>query len=171
MIHDKLSDYQIASCFGDTLSLIYKSKMEELNNDLSPVYAHLDKLDIPQVPAFHRWFARQAVPHWAEERFRAIEHINKIRLMYRKMKKSPELESLDIQKAKTVPVTEIYPFALKRGNMTNCCFHKDDRPSMKINKNNTVKCFSCGFFGDSIKLFQTLNKVGFKEAVEALNKI
>lgn len=169
MIHNHLSDYQISESFGDTLSLIYKSKMAELNNDLSPVYSHLDKLDIPQVPKFHRWFAKQTVPHWASERFKAIEHINKIRKMYRNMK--TETEGLNVEKAKAVPITEIHPFVMKRGGMTHCCFHADNTPSMKINKNNTVKCFSCGFFGDGIKLFMNLYQKTFKEAVEELNKI
>lgn len=145
--------------------------MKELNDDLASIYAHLDKLDIPQVPAFHRWFARQSVPHWAAERFKAIEHIQKIRNMYKKINSNTPRESLDVQKAKAVPFTDIHPFIVKNGGMTNCCFHADARPSFKINKNGTGKCFSCSWYGDSIKLFMTLNQKTFKEAVEELNKL
>jgi len=168
--HDRLSDYEIAINFGDTLSLIYKEKMEELNNDLKEVYSHLDKLAIPQVPEFHRWFARATVPHWAEERFLAIEHIQKIRNLYRKIKKEPTVDKMDIEKAKAVPISTLYDWIIKK-NMVSCPFHTDKTPSMKLNKNNTVKCFSCGFFGDGISLIMRLDQKTFKEAVEYLNKL
>lgn len=167
MIHDYLSDYQIVESFGDTLSLIYKSKMEELNNDLSPVYSHLDKMDIPQVPEFHRWFARESVPHWAKERFNSIDHINKIRNLHKKLKQSNEI--LDVEKARNIPISSIYNFNFK-GKNVSCPWHEDKHPSASIKFNHLV-CFQCGAKDDTISLWMKINGVRFKEAVEALNKI
>lgn len=168
---NKLTDYQIAESFGPTLSLIYKNKMAELNEDLQEIYNHLDKLDIPRYTDFDRWFARETLPHWAIEKFKAIDHINKIRNLYRKIKNMPESEKLDIEKAKAVPILDIIGGAMKRGNMTHCPFHTDSHPSAKINKNNTLKCFSCGFYGDSVAVWMKINNVNFKDAVNQLNKI
>lgn len=168
MTHNRLSNYQIAEYFGEILSLIYKEKMKELNNESKEAYAHIDKLQIPQVPEFHRYFAKASMPYNVQEKFKAIEHINKIRSMHKKMKDNPE--SLNIDKAKSVPISSLYDFTIKK-NMISCPFHTDKHPSMKINKDNTVKCFSCGFFGDSIALIMRLEKKSFKESVEYLNKL
>lgn len=171
MTYDRLSDYKIAINFGDTLSLIYKAKMAELNEDLKEAYALIDRLQIPQVPEFHRYFARASMPHWAQQRFTAIEHIQKIRGIYKKMKNSHPQELLDIQKAKSIPIKSLYAFQNVKKNMVSCPFHIDNSPSMKININNTVKCFSCGFFGDAIELIMKTDQINFKQAVEYLNKM
>lgn len=163
----KLTDYQIVESFGTTLSTIYKKKVAELNSDLEEVYAFLDKLDVPQYTDFDRWIAREMLPDWAKEKLGAIKHINRIR----KIKQMPNAEELDISKAKAFPIENLYPFAIKRGGMVCCPLHRDNTPSMKLNKNNTVKCFSCGFYGDSIKLFMTLNNVDFRQAVTELGKL
>lgn len=172
MTHDRLSDYQIAESFGDTLSLIYKAKIEELNQDLMSVYSHLDRLDIPQVPEFHRWFARHSLPTWAEDKFRAIEHINKIRNIYRKLKKEDANgdKRLDISRARDVLLSDIYAFTY-RGKNVSCPFHgKDSHPSASIKYNRFV-CFTCGLKLDSIGFFQRINNVKFVESVEYLNKL
>ena len=167
---NKLTDYQITEAFGNTLSLIYKEKFKELNEDLSPVYEHLDSLDVPRYTDLDRWFAREALPGWAKERFRSIEHIQKIKNMWRKMKTQPESEKLDIERAKAVPIESLYPMARRGGNVS-CFRHEDKHPSAKLNKNNTIKCFQCGFFGDSVSVFMALHNVGFKEAVLGLGKM
>jgi hypothetical protein len=169
MTHDKLSDYEVAEYFGDTLSLIYKEKMEELNNDLSCVYAHLDKISIPQVPEFHRWFARSSVPHWAAERFKAIDHINKIRNLHRKMKKDPESNRPDYIKARAIPIESLYQFKSK-GKNVSCPWHEDSHPSASI-KYNRLVCFQCGWKGSSIDFVMKLNGWTLKQSVEYLNKI
>jgi DNA primase len=48
--------------------------------------------------------------------------------------------------------------------------HPDKQPSFKIYKNNTWYCFSECVGGDSIKLIQKLQNVGFIEAVKFLIK-
>lgn len=163
MIHERLTDHQIASAFGDTLSLIYKSKMQELNEDLSDVYIHLDKLDIPQHTDFARWFARETLPSWAKERIKAIVHIQKIR----RIKINPNKEELNIEKARNVPIESIYQF-VKRGKNVSCPLHSDLNPSASI-KYNRLVCFSCGAKMDAIALTMKLNNMSFVDAVKTLS--
>ena len=56
----------------------------------------------------------------------------------------------------------------ERGNI--CCpVHKDKTPSAKINeKRNTIKCFGCGFCGDSIDLVGALFNLNFREACDKI---
>ena len=168
MTHSHLSDYEIAINFGDTLQIIYKAKMEELNNDLAEAYAHIDRLQIPQVPELHRYFAMESMPGHIKERFKSVNHIQKIRKIWKGIKNGEE--RLDISRARNVLLSDIYTFN-GRGKNVSCPFHgKDAHPSASIKYNKFV-CFTCGLKLDSIAFFQKINNVGFKEAVEALNKI
>jgi len=167
MTHSHLSDYEIAINFGDTLQIIYKAKMEELNNDLAEAYAHIDRLQIPQVPELHRYFAQESMPGHIKERFRAVKHIQTIRQIYKKIKSGKEF--LDIEQARNVDIKKVYDFKFK-GKNVSCPLHQDDHPSASI-KFNRLICFSCGAKFDSIGLFQKLNNSTFKEAVEYLNKL
>lgn len=171
----RLTDYQIAEAFGDILLSIYKKKIRELNEELQPYYDHIDKYDCPQYSYNDRCYQKAvALDMVLNSKFNlfAIEHINRIRNLYKKMKKTPEIEKyeLNIQKAKNVPIETLYNFTRKK-NMLSCPFHSDSHPSVKLNKNNTIKCFSCGFFGDSISLFMKLNNLKFKEAVQQMEKM
>jgi hypothetical protein len=165
--HDRLSDYEIAINFGDTLQIIYKAKMEELNNDLQEAYTHIFKLQIPQVPELHRYFAMESMPGHIKERFQAVKHIQTIRGIYKKIKSGKEF--LNVEQARNVDIKKVYDFKFK-GKNVSCPFHQDLHPSASI-KYNRLICFQCGAKMDSIALFQKLNNVGFKEAVEYLNKL
>jgi hypothetical protein len=167
MTHSHLSDYEIAINFGDTLQIIYKAKMEELNNDLEEAYAHIDRLQIPQVPELHRYFAMESMPGHIKERFQAVKHIQTIRGIYKKIKSGKEF--LDIEQARNVDIKKVYDFKFK-GKNVSCPLHEDNHPSASI-KFNRLICFSCGAKMDSIALFQNLNNSTFKEAVEYLNKL
>lgn len=172
MIHDRLTDYQVAEAFGETLSILYKDKMRELNDDLKEAYALIDSLQIPQVPEFHRYFARVSMPHWAQERFIAIEHIQKIRNIYKNIKKG-NINGIDaaLVKARNVRISDIFDFSM-RGRNVSCPFHgQDSHPSASI-KFNYFVCFACGIKFDVIAFYQKLNPgMKFKEAVEYLNKL
>lgn len=170
MICDKLTDYQIASAFGDTLSLIYKNKIAELHQELEPVYAHLDRLMTPKYTDFDRWFAREAMPGWAKQHMTAIEHIQKIRGIYKKMKANPESEILNIEKAKSIPIESLYPFRYKGKNVF-CPFHDNTNTPAMMLKNNRYFCFGCGAKGSVIDFFMAINKVSFKEAVIKLGSL
>lgn len=161
---NKLTDYQIAEAFQKSLSRLYKAKLEELDEELRPIYEHLDRLDTPKYTDFDRKFARLCLPDWAKFHLKAIEHIESIR----RIKLNDETnKNMDIEKARSIPINTIYPFKTK-GSLISCPLHDDKTPSMKINKNNTVKCFSCGFYGDVIKFFMAINKCSFRDAVQRL---
>lgn len=81
--------------------------------------------------------------------------------------KRPENQDTDaIRKARAVPITEFVTFV--RG-FAPCIAHDERTPSMKYYKsNNKVKCFGCGFNGDTIDVVQ---KVFNLSAGEAIKKI
>jgi hypothetical protein len=73
---------------------------------------------------------------------------------------------LNIDKAKQYPITSLLEF---KHNTTICIFHNEKTASMHYNeKTNTVYCFGCHEFGDSIKVYQQLNNCSFVQAVKAL---
>lgn len=166
----KLTDYQIADAFGDTLSLIYREKMEELDAELQPVLNSLEGLNVPRYTDFDRLFYRLTLPDWAKADLAAIEHMKKIRALHKKMKKNPDQNRLNVEKARAVPITEIYDFGQRRsGQNVSCPFHPDKHPSASI-KYNRLHCFQCGVNYDGIALFMKLNEVSFQDAVTALSK-
>lgn len=161
----KLTEYQIAEAFQPILRHIYKSKMQELNEELSDVYAHLDRLDIPRYSDFDRWYARECLPDWAKDKFRQIYHINKIRRI--KVDEMQSYQELDIAKARRFPIQTLYEFK-RKGNMVSCPFHGEDKnPSMSL-KYNRFYCFSCGAKGSTIDLIMRLQNIDFKSAVRQL---
>ena len=78
---------------------------------------------------------------------------------------------MNVEQARNVDIKKVYDFKFK-GKNVSCPFHGEDKnPSASI-KFNRLVCFVCNFKPkDSISLFMEINNVGFKEAVEALNKI
>ncbi len=54
----------------------------------------------------------------------------------------------------------------RRGNIL-CIAHEEKHPSMSL-KGNRARCFSCGYYGDSIDVYMRLNGAGFVETVRAL---
>lgn len=77
-----------------------------------------------------------------------------------------------IQKAKTVPIEEIYPAQLKGTGsilLGLCPFHDDHEPSFAIYPaTNSWYCFAgCGG-GDVISFLQKLYNLKFSEALERL---
>lgn len=170
IVCDRLTDYQIAEAFGTTLSLIYKDKMQEINDDLSEAELHFMKIAIPQIPRWQQEFAQLAVGDFVRQRLTARDHINKIRRMYKKIKNSPESEPLDVQKAKSIPIENLYEFR-KKGNNVSCPFHGEDRHASASLKYNRLVCFTCGLRLDAIAFVQKINNMKFKEAVEYLNKL
>ncbi len=73
---------------------------------------------------------------------------------------------LNVEKAKEFPITDLIDF---KGRTAKCIFHEDRNPSMHYYpKTNTCYCFSCNTYGDSIKVYQTINNCDFVTAVKAL---
>lgn len=167
MTHEHLSDYEIAINFGDTLRVIYKEKMAELNKALEGYYSVIDSMSMPQIPQWQRDIAIALRPAQDHANLKTIEHINKIREIYKKIKSGKEF--IDVEKARNTPITKVYDFK-KKGQNVACPLHEDIHPSASI-KFNRLICFSCGAKMDSIALTMKLNSLNFKEAIEYLNKI
>lgn len=163
---NKLTEYQIASAFKPILSGIYKAKIRELNEDLEDIYVHLDSLDTPRYTDFDRWFARQCLPDWAKDKFKQIEHINRIRRI--KVNENSTDKELDIEKARNVPIETLYPFQ-KRGKNVLCPFHGPEKNASMSLKYNRFYCFACGAKGSTIDFVMRIHNIKFPEAVRLLN--
>lgn len=73
----------------------------------------------------------------------------------------------DLQKAKSVPVTNYLQFDYS--NKTKCIWHQEKTPSLHYDKKtNRVYCFGCGKGGDVIDVVSQLNNVTIKEAIKLL---
>lgn len=76
-------------------------------------------------------------------------------------------ESLDIERAKQVPIDTFVKF--DRFNSCRCLFHDEKTASMKYYpKNNSVYCFGCGKKADVIDIYMHLYHVDFVTAVKTL---
>lgn len=74
---------------------------------------------------------------------------------------------LNLDRAKQFPITDLLQI---RHNLTKCIFHKDENPSLHYYPHsNTVYCFSCNHYADSISVYQKLNNCSFIDAVKALS--
>ena len=78
-----------------------------------------------------------------------------------------------LQRAKKVPITEIYTEQTKRSGRAlvgRCVLHEDDNPSLAIYPDtNSFYCFAEGSGGDVITFYMLLHRVDFKRAVEDLS--
>lgn len=73
-----------------------------------------------------------------------------------------------ISAARAVPIGEYVTFN-KKGDAL-CVAHDDKHPSMHwFRKNNKVKCFACGFSGDTIDVVMRLENITVGEAISKIN--
>lgn len=79
-------------------------------------------------------------------------------------------KALDIERARTYPIEKILRDVKIVGNKkwVKCPFHSENTASFMVNEKNVCHCFSCGFHGDVISLFQKLNNLPFWEAIRRL---
>jgi CHC2 zinc finger len=71
------------------------------------------------------------------------------------------------ERARAYPIDELVEF--KRG-VACCLWHSEKTGSMHYyKKDNRVKCFGCGMYGDSIAVYMKIYNVGFIEAVKKLS--
>ena len=82
------------------------------------------------------------------------------------VKPKNEITPFMVERAKEYPVENLL-FVVK--GLTKCISgeHEDKRPSMNV-RNNKVRCFACGFHGDSIDVAMRINGWSFHEAVKNL---
>ena len=72
-------------------------------------------------------------------------------------------EQLDIRKVVSSCTT------ISKNDTVLCPFHNDTNPSMHINEdNNTLKCFSCGKFCDTINFYSKYNNLDMTSAAKEL---
>jgi hypothetical protein len=69
-----------------------------------------------------------------------------------------------IEQARQYPFEELHPF---KGHMAICPFHNDRNPSMSL-KHNRVRCWGCGWSGDTIAFVMEKEGTGFADAVRRL---
>lgn len=75
-----------------------------------------------------------------------------------------------IERAKGVPIGEYVQFN-KKGDAP-CVAHEDKHPSMHwFRKNNKVKCFPCGFNGDTIDVVMKMYSLSAGDAIKKINGI
>ena len=79
-----------------------------------------------------------------------------------------QITEKEIQYAKSVPIGDILGITNGKTQI-KCPVHNDKHPSAKWYKNtNKLKCFACGFYGDSVDLIMKLCNLTFIDAVKKL---
>jgi len=73
-----------------------------------------------------------------------------------------------IEYARNYPIEDI--ISVNDSGKAYCIAHEENIPSMDTRKNYCY-CYSCGWHGDTIKLYQLLHKVSFIQAIKELNAI
>lgn len=92
-----------------------------------------------------------------------------------RLTKPESLETkLDVMRAKSYPIQELYDFNVSRETskriQTKCPFHDEKVGSFYIFKDqNRYHCFSCSSSGDSIDFIRNLYDYNFIDAVNYLN--
>lgn len=78
-------------------------------------------------------------------------------------------DSSETELAKSYPIDSLIEFKHKKA----CCiWHNEKTPSMAYYPNtNSVYCFGCGKYGDTIDVFRQLHNCDFKAAVKELVKL
>lgn len=72
-----------------------------------------------------------------------------------------------IEKAKQYPIDQLLEFNYQ--GKAKCLWHNEKTASLHYyGKTNTVKCFGCGEFADSIKVYQKLKGCTFNQSLKAL---
>lgn len=97
------------------------------------------------------------------------EYIDKEKRIKIAMKRNTKTEDnvVDIQKAKTYPMTQIVE--LTRANTMKCLWHEDKNPSMQYYpKTNSLYCFSCNKKADTIDVVMKKTGLPFIDAVRQL---
>jgi DNA primase len=96
--------------------------------------------------------------------------IDMYRKKYAPKKVQDNKEYSDLESIRKIPITNYIDF---KGGVACCIFHSERNPSMYYNDfnspyPNTVKCYSCGKFGDVIDVVMETQNVDFKNAIQLL---
>jgi len=151
------TDWQLAQAFPECRNLA-----------ISIAY-HLEK----ELQVYDEWIAK----HEFNRNFMLIDprwhNLQRLRKFIKLTKPRKNGQELDIEKAKLVPIQELYDFEQARetnGRIVALCpFHTDSHPSAVIyKKDNIFHCFGCSLHLDSIGFIMKLKNLKFVEAVRSL---
>lgn len=87
-------------------------------------------------------------------------------VMIEKKRDDTKVTDSEIERARTYPIENLLD--VKRG-VAQCISgsHKDNHPSMDV-RNGFAYCYTCGWTGDVLSVYQKLNGGSFVDAVKAL---
>lgn len=181
----RLTFMQILEAFGPMADDIYGDKLEEIEEELSPLYDHIDRINNGPYSAEQKHLAHVILNASLPERYtmliKSLEHIRKVRNMTRflgiggrKARKEIGMMILPLEEVKQIPFDQIHEFEkIKRnrsGFIALCPLHSDRTPSFSVKK-NYFNCFGCGKKGSTIDFVMELNGMTFVDAVKWLTKL
>ncbi len=94
---------------------------------------------------------------------RQISHHQRLVSAYGKRKKQNEITEMDIERAKQVPLDELYEI-ISRSRFVCCPFHEEKTPSCKLYADHFY-CYGCHERGSVIDWVMKTQGLGFKDAV------
>lgn len=158
----------------------FEEALDDIQNALAiNIKADLDALPPiiqPKEPTFVEMYAfklrkklrAMEVEEITGDRLKVIKRIQSRKDFFSVPPNPNTLTEADKQRAKDVPVSEVYDGKLKGGTGI-CPFHEEKTPSFHINKKkNTWKCYGCDTFGDTIDFVMKRDGIPFLEAVRKL---
>ena len=81
----------------------------------------------------------------------------------------PTFSSDKVTQAKAYPIPNLMEFKF---NKARCLWHNEKKGSLNyFPKTNSLYCFGCAKYADAIDVYRQLNNVGFRKAVDELNKL
>ena len=127
----------------------------------------IDEIDQYNKDLVYRKVSKKNEWFWLDINASFIEPVRDRLLLLERLRKNPtKKKDLNIEKAKQFPISSLIDFRYRKAK---CIFHEDHSPSLYYYPNtNTVYCFACNTFADSIKVYQTIHQCTFRKAVLAL---
>jgi hypothetical protein len=146
------------------MSLI--ERLQEAKDDLTDRYRRYERSRAADQPYVERAFIASYIPD-DEKRIEKLKRQTRALLSTEEGKIQKDGITPDmIDRARDYPIESLIGTNGRRGNVL-CIAHEETNPSMSL-KGNRARCFSCGYFGDTIDVYMKLHGVGFVEAVRAL---
>lgn len=166
-----LSVSELVEAFSSECKTILGREIRLARECLEPYYQQIWGIKLNhEYDDWTKVFLQQIVNMYYEKDLARLKKLENTKKAIKSMDNNTGISLDYIARAKEVPIEGLYTWEKRKGQMVSCAFHPDQTPSMKINKNNTAKCFSCGFFGDGISFVKKLHNLNFIDAVKYLNK-
>lgn len=165
---------ELLEAFPDEIEKIAPREIRRIKKELKPYEDYFIELYKKPYDDFTKRFISEVVrvcymPH---RKLKLLSKLKQLRRMQKNKNKPGQINDADILRAKEYPITSLIECKAKGPKAWACCpFHTEKTASFCVNKNNTAKCFSCGFFGDSIQVVQKMHKMSFIDAVRYLNNL